>query len=88
MDRKYQPLTAFLATQRVDVIRLTPADIEAVLHAPLPQSAQRRHWWMNSPTANHARAWLDAGWRVRVPERRAGRIAVVTFVRRPTHLSA
>ena len=82
LTRKYQPLTDFLRGQPTDAVRLTPAAIATVLGAPLPPSAQQRHWWANARTAPHAHAWLVAGWRAKFPERGGGRITAVTFVRR------
>ncbi len=75
---KYEPLGEFLARQRVREVTLTPATIEQILGAPLPPSARLRAWWLNDPHHSWARAWLEAGWRTRIPPRH---IASVTFVR-------
>ena len=65
---KYAPLSDFLAAQPAPLVKLSFAQIERVVGAPLPASA-RRHcaWWANERigTHSHARAWLDAGYKTR-----------------------
>ena len=66
MDKhaKYQPLTTHLRAQRADHIRMSFAEIERVIRAKLPRSADSyRAWWSNNPTNNvMTQAWLDAGF--------------------------
>jgi len=48
-----------------DTVRLSFAQIDGIIGDNLPLSAYRHEeWWSNSPTNAHARAWLDAGWKV------------------------
>jgi hypothetical protein len=47
------------------VVRLSFARIDGLIGSNLPMSAYRNEkWWRNSPSNDHARAWLDAGWEV------------------------
>lgn len=66
MDKpaKYQPLTTHLRAQRGDQVRMSFAEIERVIRAKLPRSADsHRGWWSNNPTNNvMTQAWLDAGF--------------------------
>lgn len=62
----YWRLAEFLKGQTADRVRMTFEELEAVLGRALPASARRhRAWWGNSAVGHsHARAWLEAGWRV------------------------
>ncbi|WP_445819612.1 DUF7662 domain-containing protein [Bradyrhizobium sp. ISRA442] len=67
----YDPLQQRLARVQDRTVRLTFAEIEALLGRSLPASAYRfSAWWGNetSRTAGHtqSRAWLLAGFRARV----------------------
>jgi hypothetical protein len=67
--RKYEPLRAYLASQRsMPRLRMTFAEVEAVLGSSLPESARKhRAWWSNlSDRTNRpqAAAWLDAEFEV------------------------
>ena len=67
MSGKYDPLAEYLATLPGDEVCFTFAEIEAILGAPLPDTAWRRSvWWANSARPDHpqARAWLASGWAV------------------------
>lgn len=59
---KYQPLTTYLRTQRGERVRMSFAEIERVIGAQLPHSADsHRAWWSNNPKNNvMTQAWLDA----------------------------
>jgi hypothetical protein len=61
---KYQPLTNYLRMQRAERVRMSFAEIERVIGAKLPNSADsHRAWWSNNPTNNvMTQAWLDAGF--------------------------
>ena len=61
---KYQPLTAYLRAQRGSQVRMSFAEIERVIGAKLPQSADsHRAWWSNNPDNNvMTKAWLEAGF--------------------------
>jgi hypothetical protein len=63
---RYVGLRVYLSQRSEQVVRLSFADIETIIGAPLPASARRyRTWWANeqSGTHVHARSWLDAGRR-------------------------
>lgn len=67
--RKYQPLREYLAArQHQPHVRLTFAEIAAIIGDPLPHSAFKyREWWSNqSDTSNRpqAAAWMQAGFAV------------------------
>ena len=79
--RKYDPLVAYLAARPVDAVTLTLAEIEAIVGAPLPPTAYRPSFWVNSPQGVFGvRPWLRAGWRVVRTDLHA-RPPAVTFVR-------
>lgn len=64
---KYEPLAAHLKKQDTDSWTASFAEIEAVLGAPLPESARKyREWWANQRGGGHSQAkgWQDAGWQV------------------------
>ncbi len=66
---KYFPLFEYLATtaDREEPVELTFEEIEDILQAPLPASAQRsRSWWANARTAGRVQsaAWMEAGYHV------------------------
>jgi len=78
---KYDRLGGLLREQPAGVreLRMSMDEIDDVLGTPLPPTARvDRPWWANTLQSNHARHWLDAGWR-------AGRVdlaeGIVTFVR-------
>ena len=64
---KYQPLHEYLvARQHMPRVRMTFADIAAVIGSALPRSAfKHREWWANQSNTTRrswAAAWLDAGF--------------------------
>lgn len=64
---KYDGLRDLLARQSESRVRLSFAQVEAVVPGGLPASAFRHAaWWSNeeSGTHSHARSWLERGWRV------------------------
>ena len=81
---RYDPLGAHLAGQppAVATVRLSFAEVEAILGAALPRSAREGSFWGNAVgelrVPAHVRAWRRAGWRVAGFEREA---RAVTFAR-------
>jgi hypothetical protein len=63
-NSKYKPLTRHLRAQRQAQVSMSFAEIERVLGAKLPPSANaHRAWWSNNPQNNvMTRAWLEAGF--------------------------
>ena len=61
---KYEPLGAFLRSQRAQEVPLTFREIEKITGAKLPPKAQHhRAWWSNNPSNNvMTRVWLNAGY--------------------------
>jgi hypothetical protein len=61
---KYQPLTEFLRRQSRAVVLMSFDEIERVIGAKLPRSAENhRAWWSNNPDNNvMTKAWRDAGF--------------------------
>jgi hypothetical protein len=60
---KYEKLAEYLARLDEDKVNLTFADIEDILGEPLPDAANKRAWWANSTTNNHAvNGWMNSGW--------------------------
>ena len=62
---KYDALREHLEQVEGDTVELTLGEIAAMVGG-LPQAAGRRDWWVNEVGLrhDHARAWLEAGWRV------------------------
>jgi hypothetical protein len=65
---KYAPLGEFFEKEtEAKSVTLSFTEIERVLGSLLPTFARkRRSWWANEADAAHAhaRAWIDAGWKV------------------------
>lgn len=62
---KYDPLRDYLMDQRGHEFELTFRDIERILGASLPASAQKPQWWANlSGESSHVQreAWRRAGF--------------------------
>lgn len=63
---KYDPLHMHLRRQKTASYEMTFADIERVVKALLPKSAQRPEWWANeqNPASRPVQcaAWLSAGY--------------------------
>jgi hypothetical protein len=63
---KYTPLVAFIAAQKGNHVTLTITEIEAIIGAPLPVSAQVDHsYWIN-PALRFVRDLTAIGWRARL----------------------
>lgn len=63
---KYDPLYGHLRRQRQAELELTFAEIERILGAMLPNSADRPQWWANVTDPDTApvqrKAWGEAGY--------------------------
>lgn len=63
---KYDPLCGYLRRQRSTEFELTFAEIERVIGAMLPRSAEQPQWWSNvtDPDTTHIqrKAWGAAGY--------------------------
>jgi hypothetical protein len=78
---KYAPLVDYFAALRVDEVRLTLAEIEQILGAPLPDWAHRPPFWTNNSRGTfRMQPWVQAGWRMVRTELHA-RPPAVTFAR-------
>lgn len=75
----YEPLGEHLRGCVGRNVTLGFAELADLVGRPLPMSAWGRDWWTNTRHHSHARAWLDAGWRVDAFDRRRG--GRVTFTR-------
>jgi len=62
---KYAPLARYLRAQSGDSVRMKFSDIERVIGAKLPRSADtnRAYWSNNASNSVMTRAWLAAGFR-------------------------
>ena len=79
--RKYQPLVDFLAAQSADEVRLSFAQITALVGALPTPAAYQRWWWASQAVHRPARNWQSAGWDVTLITHR-DRDWWVTFRRR------
>jgi len=64
---KYSGLAGYLRYRSAftSVVKLSFARIDGIIGDNLPTSAYRdEKWWRNSKSSVHAKAWLDAGWRM------------------------
>lgn len=65
MSYAYLPLEQHIRRDATPQLRMTYAQIEAVLGRPLPPSARndrvKRQWWANTETHTQAKAWLANG---------------------------
>jgi hypothetical protein len=60
---KYEPLGAFLRSQKFQNVPMTFAEIEKLLKFKLPASKKYPAWWSNNPSNNvMTQQWLDAGY--------------------------
>ena len=63
---KYDPLQKYLTRKRDPEIELSFVDIERIIGAMLPNSAQSAQWWANHVSADgrhvQSSAWLNAGY--------------------------
>ncbi len=60
----YQPLSAFLGSQRLSRLTLTFKEVEDILGQPLPPSARKHQpWWANTDSHSQAKCWLKLGWK-------------------------
>lgn len=78
--RKYDPLRDYLARCAENRVTLALSEIEAIIEAPLPQSATSSQFWSNYERSWPAPVWRSVGWRVgRFPPRTP--VRTVTFER-------
>ncbi len=64
---KYGALTSYLKFRAAftDFVRLSFAQIDGIIGDNLPMIAYRsKSWWENSLENEHAKAWLEAGWKI------------------------
>jgi hypothetical protein len=62
---KYLPLGEYLRSLGVSRVQLSFEEVTRLVGGLPPSASQYRAWWANEPrTHSHARAWLEAGWRV------------------------
>ncbi|MFL5796553.1 MAG: DUF6884 domain-containing protein [Actinomycetota bacterium] len=67
---KYTPLAIWLANQVGTSCELRVEELDDLVGG-LPASARRhRAWWANNTSHTQARAWLEAGWRVKAVDTR------------------
>ncbi|NJM41245.1 MAG: helix-turn-helix domain-containing protein [Anaerolineae bacterium] len=64
---KYHPLFAYLRDHELDEVALTFNQIEKLIGERLPEGAKiERGWWGNRKAGGaHAKAWLNAGFKVK-----------------------
>jgi len=65
---KYLPLDDWFRTRPASAkkLKLTFAEAEKILVAPLPASSQKPSWWANvyPKIQSHRTSWLNHGWLV------------------------
>jgi len=64
---KYEALKRYLKYRAAftNVVKLSFAKMDGIMGDNLPMSAFRNEkWWSNLPSSVHAKAWLDAGWKM------------------------
>jgi len=74
---RYNGLTSYLRFRGAftSTVELTFARIDGLIGENLPMEAYKTEsWWENSPTAVHARGWLEAGWEVQQVNLKEGKV--------------
>ncbi|MEM3700945.1 MAG: hypothetical protein QXL57_08815 [Candidatus Bathyarchaeia archaeon] len=63
---KYGALTNYLKFRAAftNTVKLSLAEIDGIIKDNLPINAYKNEEWWNNPTNAHAKAWIDAGWKV------------------------
>ncbi|MEM3640486.1 MAG: hypothetical protein QXH37_00970 [Candidatus Bathyarchaeia archaeon] len=64
---KYEALASYLKFRAAftNSVKLSFAQIDGIIGDNLPMNAYRSEsWWENSPEREHAKAWLEAGWKI------------------------
>ena len=64
---KYDSLKRYLKFRAsfTNIVKLSFAKMDGIIGDNLPMNAFRSEkWWSNSASSIHAKAWLDAGWRM------------------------
>ena len=62
---KYDALGGHLRRQRLAQVEVSFTEIERIIHAQLPRSAERSEWWANDRDAHthvQSKAWREAGY--------------------------
>lgn len=77
-EGKYEALNRYLQEHEVPSVTMTFAEIEALLKAPLPDSASKYQAWWANQNRGQSLAWVRAGYRTSELSIANGR---VTFVR-------
>jgi hypothetical protein len=74
---KYNGLTSYLRFRGAftSTVELSFARIDGLIGENLPMEAYKTEsWWENSPSAVHARGWLEAGWEVQQVNLKEGKV--------------
>ncbi|MGD0864532.1 MAG: hypothetical protein ABSA49_03140 [Rhizomicrobium sp.] len=87
---KYEPLEQYLKGQTATELRMTFADVEALIGTSLPRSATLyRMWWSNNSSNHvHAQSWLDAGYRTEQVDMSAKTLVFARIGAQPEHTQA
>ena len=65
---KYQPLQNHLIGLKQDTWTANFSEIEDIINARLPQSANLHPaWWANQENGNQSQAWVSVGWATSEP---------------------
>ena len=76
---KYDALSTYLSGAGSSPLRMSFAQVEAVLGFKLPPSSRKHSaWWANDRTHRQSQAWLSVGWETSDVDRLAKK---VTFQR-------
>jgi hypothetical protein len=84
---KYEALTGYLKFRAsfTDTVKLSLAEIDGIIRNNLPISAYKNEkWWNNTPTNAHAKAWMDAGWKVQETNLKEGYVVFQKMKEIPT----
>lgn len=75
---KYNSLLQYLVRSDALYLKISFAEVEKILGAPLPQSARRYSaWWGNDQGVRHVQAasWQDAGYHTENVDLNAGTVS-------------
>jgi hypothetical protein len=86
-NTKYGALTSYLKFRAAftDTVKLSLAEMDGIIRDNLPLNAYKNEkWWNNTPTNAHAKAWMDAGWKVQETNLKEGYVIFQKIKELPT----
>ncbi|CAB4736234.1 unannotated protein [freshwater metagenome] len=83
MRNKYVKLTEWMSMPHAEPLRVTFAQLDALVGGLPPSALRDRNWWGNTLGNSQSAAWLKAGWLVQSVELRTAHATFVRGAHRP-----